>query len=31
MRARHFEWRGRTGWTQSADDAEYYRAHPVGD
>jgi mannose-6-phosphate isomerase-like protein (cupin superfamily) len=29
MRARHFEWRGRQGWTQSADDAEYYRAHPI--
>jgi hypothetical protein len=29
MRARHLEWRGRAGWTQSADDAEYYRAHPV--
>jgi quercetin dioxygenase-like cupin family protein len=29
MRARHFEWRGRAGWTQSADDAEYYRAHPI--
>jgi quercetin dioxygenase-like cupin family protein len=30
MRARHFAWRGRAGWTQSADDAEYYRSHPVG-
>jgi quercetin dioxygenase-like cupin family protein len=30
MRARHFAWRGRQGWTQSADDAEYYRSHPVG-
>ena len=29
MRARHLEWRGRAGWTQSADDAAYYRAHPV--
>jgi quercetin dioxygenase-like cupin family protein len=29
MSARHFEWRGRDGWTQSADDAEYYRQHPV--
>ena len=29
MRARHFEWRGRAGWVQSADDAEYYRTHPL--
>ena len=29
MSARHLEWRGRDGWTQSADDAEYYRQHPV--
>jgi hypothetical protein len=29
MRARHAEWRGRAGWTQSAEDAEYYRAHPI--
>jgi quercetin dioxygenase-like cupin family protein len=29
MSARHFEWRGRDGWTQSADDADYYRQHPV--
>src|SRR6516162_290356 len=29
MRARHWQWRGRAGWTQSADDAEYCRAHPV--
>ena len=29
MAARHFEWRGRNGWTQSAEDAEYYRQHPV--
>ena len=25
MRARHFTWRDRAGWTQSAEDAEYYR------
>jgi hypothetical protein len=30
MRARHLEWRGRAGWTQSPADAEYYQAHPVG-
>jgi mannose-6-phosphate isomerase-like protein (cupin superfamily) len=30
MRARHIDWRGRPGWTQSADDAEYFRQHPVG-
>jgi quercetin dioxygenase-like cupin family protein len=30
MSARHFEWRGRTEWAQSAEDAEYYRAHPLG-
>jgi quercetin dioxygenase-like cupin family protein len=29
MRARHWQWRGRAGWTQSADDAEYYRQHPL--
>jgi quercetin dioxygenase-like cupin family protein len=29
MRACHFEWRGRAGWTQSTDDAAYYRAHPL--
>jgi quercetin dioxygenase-like cupin family protein len=29
MAARHFEWRGRDGWTQSAEDAEYCRQHPV--
>jgi len=29
MSARHFEWRGRDGWTQSVEDAEYYRARPV--
>jgi quercetin dioxygenase-like cupin family protein len=30
MIARHMDWRGRPGWTQSAQDAEYYRTHPVG-
>jgi hypothetical protein len=29
MAARHLDWRGRPGWTQSAQDAEYYRDHPV--
>jgi mannose-6-phosphate isomerase-like protein (cupin superfamily) len=29
MSARHFEWRGRDGWTQSVADAEYYRHHPL--
>lgn len=29
MSACHLQWRGRDGWTQSADDAEYYRRHPV--
>jgi hypothetical protein len=29
MAARHLQWRGRQGWTQSAQDAEYYRAHPA--
>ena len=30
MLSRHYAWRGNTQWTQSAEDAEYYRAHPVG-
>ena len=30
MRSRHYAWRGRADWTQSAEDAEYYRHHPVG-
>jgi quercetin dioxygenase-like cupin family protein len=29
MAARHRDWRGRDGWTQSADDADYYRRHPI--
>jgi quercetin dioxygenase-like cupin family protein len=29
MRAHHMDWRGRQGWTQSADDAAYFRQHPV--
>ncbi len=30
MKSRHVEWRGNAEWTQSADDAAYYRQHPVG-
>ena len=30
MSARHLDWRGREGWTQSAQDAAYYKQHPVG-
>jgi quercetin dioxygenase-like cupin family protein len=29
MAARHKDWRGQKGWTQSAADAEYYKSHPV--
>ncbi len=29
MRAHHVDWRGHAGWTQSAEDAAYYRAHPI--
>ena len=29
MAARHVDWRGRPGWRQSADDADYYRRHPL--
>jgi quercetin dioxygenase-like cupin family protein len=29
MRAHHVDWRGHEGWTQSLEDAAYYRAHPV--
>src|ERR1700752_803888 len=29
MRAHHVDWRGHEGWTQSPEDAAYYRAHPV--
>src|SRR6201984_1500695 len=29
MSARHLEGRGRDAWTQSAQDAEYYRQHPI--
>lgn len=30
MKAHHCDWRGNAAWTQSAEDAEYYRQHPVG-
>ena len=29
MVSRHVEWRGHAGWKQSAEDAAYYKAHPV--
>jgi quercetin dioxygenase-like cupin family protein len=29
MRAHHIDWRGRPGWKQSAEDADYFRRHPV--
>jgi quercetin dioxygenase-like cupin family protein len=29
MASRHVQWRGRTAWTQSTEDAEYYRRHPI--
>ena len=29
MAAHHLDWRGREGWKQSAEDAAYYKAHPV--
>jgi hypothetical protein len=29
MRAHHCAWRGNAEWKQSAEDARYYRAHPV--
>ena len=28
MAARHLDWRGCPGWTQSAEDAEYYELNP---
>ena len=28
MLARHWQWRGKKDWNQSAADAEYYRDHP---
>ena len=30
MLSRHCAWRGNPEWTQSPDDAEYYRQHPFG-
>src|ERR1700730_10138540 len=29
MASRHVKWRGHAGWSQSAEDADYYRRHPV--
>jgi len=29
MLSRHVAWRNNTGWAQSAEDAAYYRQHPV--
>ena len=29
MRAHHCDWRGNKDWKQSAEDAAYYRRHPV--
>jgi quercetin dioxygenase-like cupin family protein len=29
MVSRHVAWRGHPGWTQSAEDADYYKKHPV--
>ena len=29
MAARHADWRGQAGWKQSAEDAAYYKQHPV--
>lgn len=29
MASRHYAWRGNTDWTQSAEDAAYYRTHPL--
>jgi quercetin dioxygenase-like cupin family protein len=29
MAAHHLAWRGQQGWTQSAEDADYYRRHPA--
>lgn len=31
MRAHYCAWRGHSGWKQSADDAAYYRAHPIAE
>lgn len=28
MGTRHLEWRGKAGWTQPPQDAEYFRQHP---
>jgi hypothetical protein len=28
MRAHFTDWRGQPGWTQSAEDQAYFKAHP---
>jgi hypothetical protein len=28
IQAHHYAWRGNSDWTQSPDDADYYRQHP---
>jgi len=30
MGSRHVAWRGHASWSQSAEDAAYYKAHPIG-
>ena len=30
MASRHYDWRGNADWKQRAEDAAYYKAHPVG-
>jgi quercetin dioxygenase-like cupin family protein len=30
MASRHWQWRNNSAWTQSTEDAAYYRQHPVG-
>ena len=30
MVSRTIAWRGNAGWVQSAEDAEYFRRHPIG-
>jgi quercetin dioxygenase-like cupin family protein len=29
MRSHFIDWRGHKGWTQTAEDADYFRRHPV--
>jgi quercetin dioxygenase-like cupin family protein len=30
MASRHYDWRGNADWKQRAEDAAYYKAHPIG-